>query len=72
MATKYVAVDQYGVTVFLQKNPRKELMEWAGTRHADKMYHDTKDGQAEHIGYIVHGHWFRVLGLEGEKFANSR
>jgi len=65
---KYIAVDQYNNFVPIDKAPRKELMDWAGTKHADKMYVDTKAGTPVHVGYVVSGHWFTVLGIEGNKF----
>lgn len=52
-----LGIDQFGQRFAVDpKAPRKSLMASLGTRHADKMYVDTKDG-ARHIGYIVRGHW---------------
>lgn len=68
---KYIAVDQYGTHIPIQEHPRKELMEYFGTSHAQKMYTDLKSGGYRHIGYVVRGHWCRVLGLEGVKFAKD-
>jgi hypothetical protein len=64
----YIAIDQYGDKVFIDKYPRKELLEKRGIKHIAKMYCDTKDGQTKHIGYILQGSWYRVYGLEGVKF----
>lgn len=65
----YIAIDQYGNHILIEKHPRKELMEHFGIQHASKMYVDTKDGKSMHIGYVVRGHWCRVLGVEGKVFA---
>lgn len=58
---KYIAINQYGDKIFLENHPRKELMEYSGVKHADKMYQDRKDGSAQHIGYVVAGNWWTVL-----------
>lgn len=63
MYKKFIAIDQYGHSVFIKDHPRKELTERHGVQHADKMYRDGKDGQAKHVGYIVSGHWYEVLKL---------
>ena len=57
----YLAIDQYGQTYQIGNNPpRKYLLEHFGGKHADKMYVDTKDGTAKHIGYIIKGLWLRI------------
>ena len=61
MYKKFVAIDQYGNTKFLEKSPRKELCEHMGVKHADKIYRDDENGQAVHVGYVVAGRWFTVL-----------
>lgn len=68
---KYIAIDQYGDKVYIKAHPRKELTEYHGVKHADKMYCDTKSGGARFIGYVVSGHWYRVFGVEGVKFAKD-
>jgi len=65
---KYIAIDQYGEKVLIKEHPRKELCEWAGTSHADKMYCDDNAGNTYHVGYVIARHWFNVLGLEGQTF----
>lgn len=56
----YMAIDQYGHTIHDLKHPRKDLMAYYNTQHADKMYVDTEDGLGKHIGYIVRGRWCTV------------
>ncbi len=63
MYKKFIAIDQYGDTKFIEKHPRKELTEYFGVQHADKMYRDGENGEAVHIGYIVAGHWYEVMKL---------
>ena len=62
MRLGYLAIDQYGNRVIIEKHPRKELMEWANTQHAEKMFIDSKSGETNHIGYTVKmsgiEHWF--------------
>jgi hypothetical protein len=60
MYKKYIAIDQYGNTQFIEKYPRKELMECHDVKHADKIY---RDPDARHVGYIVSGHWYEVMKL---------
>jgi hypothetical protein len=67
MYKKYVAIDQYGNTHFVD-NPRRELCELNGVKHVQKMYRDgptTANGNNAgiHVGYIVAGHWYEVLRL---------
>lgn len=56
----YLAIDQYGQHFNIKKSPRKELLEQLGATHAEKMYVDTKNGEAKHIGYIINGLWLTV------------
>lgn len=63
MKLGYIAINQYGDKVEITKNPRKELMEWAGTTKIEKMYVDTKDGLTKHVGYIVQNMWFTVYEI---------
>lgn len=56
---KYVAFDQFGSHFFIKRHPRKELLEYFGRKHADRMY----IGEGKHIGYIIAGHWLDVLRL---------
>ena len=59
----FIAEDQYGNTIFINKYPRKELMEHVGIKHANKMYADIND-ETYHIGYVIGGYWFAVFRLE--------
>lgn len=56
----FMAIDQYGKTYHGLKNPRKDLLDLFGRKHADKMYCDGKDGKSYHIGYIIGGFWLSV------------
>jgi hypothetical protein len=64
MYKKFIAIDQYGDVKFIEKYPRKELTEYFGVKHADKMYCDP---DARHIGYIVAGHWYEVMKISPMK-----
>jgi hypothetical protein len=64
----YMARNQYGDVRFLDKHPRKELLEYYGRQHAERIYIDDKQGDVWHIGYVVAGQWFTVYGLEGVTF----
>lgn len=68
---KYIAIDQYNTYIPIEKHPRKELMDYFGARHADKMCIDSKSGKTFHVGYIVRGHWCRVVGIEGVVFSKE-
>ena len=57
---RFVAEDQWGNTVWIERYPRKELLEWVGKGDVKKMY----IGNDQHIGYIVGKHWFVVMRLE--------
>ena len=59
---KYLAEDQYGNQVWIEKHPRAELCAHHGVKHAAKMYHDV-NGASEHIGYVVSGHWYSVFAV---------
>jgi hypothetical protein len=63
MKYNFIAQDQYGEVKFLEKNPRKELMEYHGTQHANKMY----VGDGKHVGYVVSGHWYTIFALKDWK-----
>ena len=63
MRLGYLAIDQYGETIKLKKHPRKELMEYFGVKHADKMFIDTRKEEGKHIGYVIAGHWFRIYEI---------
>jgi hypothetical protein len=69
MYKKYIAIDQYGNHRFIDEFPRKELTQYHGVKHADKMYRDTSGGGEQHVGYVVSGHWYEIMKLsplEGE------
>lgn len=60
----YMAIDQYGDTHHLgDKPPRKALLERFGVSSCRKMYVDTTDGSARHIGYVVAGRWCTVYAV---------
>ncbi len=61
--SNFVAFGHRGSTLKIKKHPRKELLEYFGRKHADKVYLDSKDGGAEHVGYVVAGEWFQVYKL---------
>lgn len=61
---RFIAINQYGEMVRIARHPRKELMEYMGTSHADKVYRDLKDGGAEHVGYYLKGEWFDVYRVD--------
>jgi hypothetical protein len=56
----FIGIDQYGNYYKIDKNPRKELLEKFGVKHAEKMYVDTKDRKIRHCGYIISRHWIEV------------
>ncbi len=60
---KYVAVDQYGDTTFIEKHPRKELCEKYDSQHVSKMYIDTKGGVTHQTGYVIGDHWCDVFSI---------
>jgi hypothetical protein len=57
-----MAIDQHGTTYHGLVNPRKDLMDRIGVKHAEKMYRDRK-GEAKHVGYIVGGLWCEVYAV---------
>lgn len=61
---RYMAKDQYGVCYHNIIHPRKELLEYFGRKHADKMYVDGKDGKRYHVGYVIAEHWLRLFKVE--------
>ena len=69
----YIAIDQYGAYLRLNKHPRKELMEMLGCKHIDKMYQGNADNtERYHVGYVLQNRWFTVYGLEGKVFATKQ
>ena len=64
-----MARDQYGQTYHnLGAHPRKALLDRLGYAKASKMYVDTKDGKALHVGYIIGRLWltlYHVATWEG-------
>ena len=60
----FMAIDQYGNTHHGLEHPRKDLLERLGRKHAEKMYVDTKDGTAKHIGYVIAGLWLTVYEVK--------
>jgi hypothetical protein len=61
MYKRFLAVDQYGNKHFVD-HPRKELCEFHGVKHANKIYRSTEKGDF-HVGYKVSGHWYEVMRL---------
>jgi hypothetical protein len=60
----HMAIDQYGQTYHsLGKHPRKALLDKLCRKHASKMYIDSKDGKAYHVGYIIGGLWLSVYSV---------
>lgn len=66
----FIAIDQYGHNYKIDKYPRKELTEYLGVKHAEKMYRDTKDG-AKHTGYVISGLWLSVYKISEWKGAGE-
>jgi hypothetical protein len=65
-----MAIDQYDSHITIKKYPRKELLEHFGRKNAKKMYRDTTNGEAKHVGYIVAGHWCDIYEVhEWQKVA---
>jgi len=63
---RYIAISDSGNRVMLTTDtPRKELMEYLGAKHAEKIYVDTKEGEVAHIGYIIGGEWYTLYAVEG-------
>jgi len=62
MILGYMARDQYGQTYHLPdtKHPRKALLEKLHGSNASKMYIDTKQGKAKHIGWMINRLWLTV------------
>lgn len=66
LAYKFIAIDQHDNHVWIKKHPRKELLDYMGMRHADRMYMmyiDDKEGHSHHIGYVIGGRWFTVHAI---------
>jgi hypothetical protein len=63
----YIAVDQYNQTYHIATNhPRKWLPEYLGSKRADKMFRDTKDG-SKHVGYVIKGLWLEIFKISAWK-----
>lgn len=60
MKLGYLAIDQYGQQIKIDKHPRKELLDYFGYKKASKMYRDSKSGAPKHIGYVIGNHWLTV------------
>jgi hypothetical protein len=58
----YIAINQLGEIVWIEKFPRKELAERFSGK-IRKMYIDDKEGNACHIGYVVGNLWFDVFRI---------
>ena len=66
----YIALSNHGRKLFLEDNPRKDLLDKCFRSHADRIYED-RGGKTYHIGYIVAGEWWTIFGLEGVTFARE-
>jgi hypothetical protein len=64
MRKSYMAVDQYGQTYHGLSKPRRDLLDRLYRKHAEKMYVDTKSGEARHCGYIIGGLWLSVYEVK--------
>ena len=63
MKLGYLAIDERtGERLALTEttHPRKQLLAKLCRSHCSKIFCDTKDGTAKHIGYIVGGQWWRI------------
>jgi hypothetical protein len=56
----FIGIDQYGQHYYINKHPRKELLEQLGASHASKMYID--DGV--HTGYVIQNLWIDVFKIK--------
>lgn len=63
MKLGYLGLDNFGNYYRIDKYPRKELLDYLGYKHADKMYTDTLSGKTKHIGYIIGQHWIRIYEI---------
>jgi ribosomal protein L35AE/L33A len=69
---RYIGIDlRSGEAIPIQEHPRKELLEYFGRSHAQKMFCDLTNGGTRHEGYVIGGHWIRVFGVEGVVFATD-
>ena len=59
----YLGIDQYNNKYHMDKYPRKELLEQLGSKHADKMYCDLKNGGVREKGYIISGLWISIYRI---------
>ena len=60
MKLGYIGIANNGDKITINKYPRKEICEYYGTTHAEKMFNDDKDGNAVLVGYIVKNIWVSV------------
>lgn len=62
MQLGFMARNQYGHTIHLPdcQHPRKELLAKLGRQSAKRMFVDTKDGKAKHIGYVIGSEWYTL------------
>lgn len=60
----YLAVNEYGYVIkLLTKYPRKELMDYFGVKHAERIYQNTSEGTKMHVGWIVAKQWWSIYQL---------
>jgi len=57
----YIGICSDGTKIHIAKYPRKELCEYFGVKHAEKMY--VGDEKGLHIGYVIAGRWITVYEI---------
>lgn len=60
----FMAIDQYGQTYHGLVKPRRDLLSRLGRKRASRMFRDTKDGRAVHVGWIIGGLWLEVYEVK--------
>ncbi len=64
MKIGYLASGHQGTMIKLlekNKHPRGQLLKALSSKHAQKIYIETKEGETKHVGYIVSGEWFDIF-----------
>lgn len=61
---KFMAIDQYGNRVMIEKYPRKELLEHHGVSNISKIYIDVNGGHVYNVGYKVQSSWYDIYILK--------
>jgi hypothetical protein len=55
----FIAVNQYGTTLYGLASPRADLLRKVGATKAKKMYIDHK-GKTLHVGYVIRDEWWTI------------